>query len=104
MLELQDLFFAAIFAAMIWYWLKARELKELAYQAVKRHCEKVSVELLDDSLVLKSLSFSKNSLGRRQFQRKFQFEFSTTGEYRYTGIATLAGKHITDIELSTHQI
>lgn len=104
MLELQDLFIIAILCAFAGYWWKARERKEIALNAAKKHCDTMSVELLDESMVLKSISFVKTPHGRRLLQHRYQFEFSSTGEYRYTGEIKLYGNKVADINLSAHHI
>jgi hypothetical protein len=104
MLELSDLFIMALVVAAGWYWWKAGDLKNLTQQQVKQHCDKASLELLDESLVLTSLGLAKNRQGHWQFRRSYRFEFSSTGEYRYRGTVTVVGKQVTNIELATHHI
>lgn len=87
-----------------WYWLQARERKELALKAAARHCDELALKLLDDSVVLQSLRLQRNAAGRSCLVRHYRFDFTSTGEERYQGELILAGKQVVSIKLPPHRV
>ena len=86
------------------YWLDSIRAKEIATVRSREACKKVSLEFLDETVAIKKVRLRRNSLGRLNFYREYQFEFTSTGEYRYKGIVKLLGKHLLDIEMEPYQI
>lgn len=87
-----------------WAWWHGQGVKALAYSRVKRYCEKHDLQLLDDSLALKKARpvMSKQSLVC--LNRRFVFEFTTTGTYRYRGIIDMQGVEVVTISTDTHHV
>jgi len=85
------------------YWLGSIRAKELATTHSREACKKVSLEFLDETVSIKKVRLRRNSLGRLVFYREYQFEFTSTGEYRYKGIVKLLGKYLMDIEMEPYQ-
>lgn len=103
MLTLQHLFWITLFAAAGAWWWQARELKDIALQAARRHCQMVNVQLLDDSMVLMRTRVERADSGWR-LVRRYQFEFTSTGDERYRGDVQLEGRRVTRLELQPHRI
>jgi Protein of unknown function (DUF3301) len=87
-----------------WYWSSAKMAHELAYQAVKQHCQLLQLQMLDDYVALKSIRFKRNVQGHVQLFRRYHFEFSSTGNERYNGTITLAGRQTQNIHLDPYRI
>lgn len=104
MVELSDLFWLSFLVFGGWYWLSAREIKDVALQAVKAYCKEVDVELLDESVVLRGFWFKRNRQGRLKLWRSYIFEFSSTGDDRYKGKVILLGNNTESIQLETHRL
>lgn len=104
MLTLQHLFWLFLLAIACAWWWQARELKEQALHAVKRHCKALNLQLLDDSLVLFRLHPERHPRRGWYLARHYHFEFTSTGDERYTGEITLCGHQIGPIELDPHRI
>ena len=85
------------------YWLDSIRAKEIATQHSRAACKKIDLEFLDESVAIKKLRLRRNNLGRLAFYREYQFEFTSTGEYRYKGLTTLLGKQLLGIEMEPHQ-
>ena len=85
------------------YWLDSIRAKEIATARSRVACKKVSLEFVDETVSIKKVRLRRNSLGRLNFYRKYQFEFTSTGEYRYKGVVKLLGKHLLDIEMEPYQ-
>ncbi len=77
---------AVAFIAFL-FWQQRRQ-SELAYQAVKRHCEHLDLQVL-------SVSFFRYRFqlpdGRFRFHSVYQFEFSARGDDYYQGRMIMIG-------------
>lgn len=104
MVELSDLFWLSLLIFGGWYWLSAREIKDVALKAVKAYCEEVDVELLDESVVLRGFWFKRDSRGSMKLWRSYIFEFSSTGDDRYKGKVILLGNKTESVQLETHRL
>jgi hypothetical protein len=63
----------------------------------------MDVLLLDDAIYLRGLWVKRDDRGQLRVWRRFLFEFSTTGEERYTGRIIMLGQTITHMELEPHR-
>ncbi|RBP33292.1 uncharacterized protein DUF3301 [Marinobacter pelagius] len=93
--------FLAGFAA--WYWWRAKAIKDFVLQAARRYCKTMDVELLDDAVYLRGLWFKRDDQGRLRVWRRFLFDFTSTGEERYTGRVIMLGSTILNMELEPHR-
>ncbi len=103
-MSLRSLLLTALVIAAGWYWLQSRELKELALRRAARYCDDLGVSLLDQTVVLKSLGFGRNARGTMCLRRRYEFDFTSTGEQRYQGEIRLLGKQVEAISLQPHRI
>jgi hypothetical protein len=104
MYDLIDLviIFCLLLGMMLWW--QSRGAKEIAYQAVRRYCHKMDVELLDQAVYLRRFWFKRDETGSLKPWRSYYFEFSTDGHDRYYGRAVMLGSLIQKIELEPHRI
>lgn len=103
-IDLADVFWLFTGLAVLAYWWQAQGIKQRALQAVKAHCETMDVQLLDDSIVLRGFWCKKDHHGMLKIWRSYLFEFSSTGEQRYTGRIILLGSHIETVQLDPHRL
>jgi hypothetical protein len=101
-LSLEFLIWALLIASLIAFWWQSDKVKHLALQLVARHCQQQGLQLLDQTMVLKGLRPVRNSEGQLLLQRRYEFEFASTGSERYKGKIILAGSQIEELELATH--
>lgn len=87
----------------LYYWLDSIRAKENATSYAKQNCKKVLLEFLDDTVLIKKVRLRRNTQGQLLIYREYEFEFSSTGEYRYKGQVRLLGKHLIDVEMEPHQ-
>ena len=80
----------------IYYWWRSQQIKEKAYQKVLTECYRADVELLDGSIALIKQGPAKDLSGRLRWFRTYQFEFTSTREYRYQGWVKMAGFYVVD--------
>jgi len=102
-LALSDLFWMTGLGLVVLLWWRARGIKDAAYRATRRHCEQLDLQLLDESLVLHSLRIRRGGNGVPILQRSYRFEFSSTGDERYTGTTLLRGRRIVRIEIPPYR-
>ena len=93
--------FVACFA--IWYWWRAKAIKDYVLSAAKNHCQHMDVMLLDDAVYLRGLWFKRDRQGQLRVWRRFLFDFTTTGEERYLGRIIMLGQRVEHIELQAHR-
>lgn len=95
-LELTIIIIVAI--GLLWWW-RIHGQRDYALRCIKQHCEKLNLTLLDGYVALKAITFRRDGYGKLRFARIYSFEFTVTGEQRYTGTITLFGYHVGNIEL-----
>jgi hypothetical protein len=103
-MSLRSIFLTTLVFLGVVYWLRARDLKQLAFIEAAKHCKKLDLALLDDSVALISLKPSRNASGRIYLARTYQFDFTANGEDRYQGEIILAGRQVLHIKLPPHRI
>lgn len=99
-----DFCVALVLVTLFLYWLDSIRAKEIATGHARQACEKLGLEFLDDTVVIKKLRLRRNTLGRLGFYRRYQFEFSSSGERRYKGSVTLLGKHPVATEMEPYHV
>lgn len=103
-MSLRSIFLTALVFLGVVYWLRARDLKQLAFVEAKKYCNNLDLALLDDSVALIGLKPVRNSRGSIQLSRTYQFDFTANGEDRYQGEIILAGRQVLQIKLPPHRI
>jgi len=103
-MSLRSIFLTVLVFCVAWYWLRARELKDHILKYAARHCDELSLKLLDESVVLKELKPHKSSRGGLCIKRRYVFDFTSTGEDRYQGEIVIIGRQIEHITLETHRV
>lgn len=94
------LLLAVVFA---WFW-HGHGIRERALSAVRRHCAKEAVELLDDNVAFRRIGLEADARGTRRLARVYGFEFTVTGEQRHVGRIVMFGGRVGRIELAPHPI
>jgi hypothetical protein len=89
---------------LVFYWWHSGDFKDRAMRFTSRHCEHFNLQLLDQSMVIKGLWLEKNDSGALSVRRRYQFEFSSTGEQRYLGLLTMVGSKLKSIDTETYQL
>lgn len=104
MFELSDLLICVCVAAFLMLWWNAQGVKQTALSATRRHCKKMDVMLLDDSVALRGFWLKRDQSGKLHIWRSYNFEFSSTGHERYTGQIILLGLRVESIDLQPYRI
>lgn len=94
---------SALLIAAYLYWRSAQGVKEIALAATRRHCRLLDVQMLDDYIALNGCTLARDGEGRIRIKRRYQFEFSATGEDRYDGVCVMLGCRLVTIDLAAHR-
>ena len=89
---------------VVFYWWRSQQIKDQAYQECLKLCYKNDVELLDGALALSRQWLGKDKRQRWHWFRRYEFEFTSTREYRYRGWVQMAGFHLVDIHMEAFHI
>jgi hypothetical protein len=103
-MSIPDFIFLLFLSGSVFYWLDSIRAKELATKHALAACKKVLIEFLDDTVVIKKVRLRRDTKGQLAIYREYQFEFSSTGEFRYKGLVRLLGKYLVDVEMEPYQI
>lgn len=87
-----------VIIGVLWWW-HIHGQHDYALRCIKQHCAKLDITLLDGYVALKKITLKRDGYGKIRLARIYNFEFTVTGEQRYTGSITLFGYHIGSIEL-----
>ena len=104
MLSLSVLAWSTAIFALVALWWQSDKIKLRALQHVHQHCRQLKLQLLDQTMVLRGLWPVRDSLGSLRLRRRYEFEFSVTGEKRYHGTVILIGHTISSIDLDPHTL
>ncbi len=96
------LFMLLLFAVAGLLWLDALKARERALAVARAHCERRSVQLLDDTVALVRLRPAWRA-GRLQWRRHYGFEFADGGEFRRHGAVVLLGTEVEELEMEPHR-
>lgn len=93
----------AMLAGFFVFWWKTQGVRQFAYQAARRRCDELGLQLLDQSIMLHGIAFRRAPSGSLSVVRRFVFEFSTTGDQRYSGEVQMLGASVYRIEFEPHK-
>ena len=102
-MTLGTLFWLFVAGFLIWYWWRAKAIKDFVLHAARQYCKKMDVMLLDDAVYLRGLWFKRDDQGRVRVWRRFLFDFTSTGEERDAGRIIMLGQRIIHMELEPHR-
>lgn len=95
-----DLFLLLLLASLVIAWLKLSRLRELATAEARRQCERHGLQLLDETVGLRSIRLRRLD-GMRVLERCYAFEVSIDGDDREPGRLWLAHGRLTGVSLPT---
>lgn len=86
------------------YYYSGLRTRELAVAAAKSHCVTLQLQLLDQSVSLRSTRIRTDKNTLLAVQRDYEFEFTATGEERYSGKISMLNKTPQTIWLQPHRL
>jgi len=66
--------------------------------------EKYGVVLLDQSVILKKIRLRRSTRSGLAIERRYGFEFSSTGNQRYSGTLVFEGAYLRTIDMDAYQV
>ena len=99
-----ELLLIILLCLLLWFWWDSVGAKEIAVRKAKQLCQETEVLFLDDSVALYRLRFSRSRVGTILFQRRYEFEFCSDGEHRYSGYIEMLGKIIQRTHMDTYRV
>lgn len=100
MSRFNDLFLLLALLGVVALWLKLSRARELATDEARRQCERHGLQLLDETVGLRSLRLRQLD-GQRVVERSYSFEVSIDGNDREPGRLWLANGRLTGLSLPT---
>jgi len=77
-----------------WLWLDSLKAREAAIFTAREACRADGLLLLDDTVAISSVRFTRDDDGRVRLQRAYTFEYSDTGNNRLPGSVVLIGRRV----------
>ena len=93
-MEILELMVLGLMGAGIWLWLDSLKTREIGVRAAQQACTEEGLQLLDDTVVIRSLRPVRDDDGQLRLRRVYAFEYSDTGDNRRPGSVTLLGHHV----------
>src|SRR5579863_4167837 len=90
-------------AAGFLFWNDSLQARDRMLQTCARLCRELKLQFLDETVVLTHTRLARSARGWPEFIRIYSFEFSGTGQDRWTGRATLAGRRVLSVQLDHPQ-
>jgi len=87
-----------------YYWWNSWKFKGRALSLALEYCVQLNLQLLDQSMVIRGIWPELNAIGSQVLRRTYQFEFTSTGEHRYSGLIILSGMNLKSIDLEAYKI
>ncbi len=84
-------------AAAVLLWVDSLRAREHALGAGRRACERLGVQLLDETVAFARLRLGRDDEGRLKPLRTYTFEFSDTGHNRRRGAIVMLGAELSDL-------
>lgn len=103
-IDLNALFWLTLMGLVILHWWQSQQVKEIALSYTRAHCKELDLQFLDDSISLRGLWLKRDEQGRIRFWRSYNFEFSSTGDERYTGKVVTLGSQVIALHLQPHRM
>jgi hypothetical protein len=99
-----NLIWLILAGSLLLYWWHSGSYKGRARALVLAHCQPLDLQLLDQSMVIQGVWPIRNTRGGLALRRKYQFEFTSTGEQRYQGLVVLQGMHLQSIQTEVYKV
>lgn len=84
---------------LAWLWFDSLKAREIGIQAARLACASEGVQLLDETVAVRSLRPERDDHGRLLLRRVYAFEYSDTGDNRRPGSVVLLGYRVVVINV-----
>lgn len=90
--------FLALAAFLVWFWQHNLAIRELAIRRSRKVCEELNLQFLDQTVALASLKPYFHN-GVPGWRRRYNFEFSISGNDRNKGYIIMSGATVSRLNL-----
>ncbi len=97
-----ELLALAVGGSLVWFWIDTIRARETALGAAAEACRADNLQLLDETVAVRSLRVARDSVGRLRWRREYRFEFSDNGDNRRSGTLVLLGDEVELLELQAN--
>ena len=98
MSDLSNLLLLVVLGAIVGLWLKLSVARERAVREARQQCQLYGLQLLDETVGLRSLRLRRAN-GLRRVERCYGFEVSVEGHDRQPGRLWMIGTAVTSVSL-----
>lgn len=98
-MTLSEILIFGLLAGLIWLWFDSTAAREAGIAAVRKICRTDGLQLLDETIAIRSLKLKRNEGGRLGLYRIYEFEYSDTGDNRRRGSVHVLGRKPTIINV-----
>ena len=85
--------------ALAWLWFDSTRACEAGILAAKTACQSEELQLLDETVSLRTLRPERGEGGRLTLRRVYEFEYSDTGDNRRRGSVVLLGHEVVVVNI-----
>lgn len=103
MSQVSDLIALLALAAVAGAWLKFTHARERAVDEARRQCARHGLQLLDETVGLRSVRWRRRAGGRRRLELGYAFEVSAHGDDRLDGRLWMHGERLAGLSLPSVQ-
>lgn len=96
-----EIFALLILIGAAWFWHDTIRAREVGMKAVRLACQRAGVQLLDDTVALRTIRPARNDDGRLTLRRVYEFEFSGSGFDRQPGAVVLLGREVEMLDVAS---
>ena len=90
-MTLAELLVVLLLGALVWFWVDSLKARE-------------AVQFLDETVVGRGLRLARDERGHVVLRRAFEFEYSVSGDDRYTGSVVLEGREVVLVDVTAHRL
>lgn len=98
-----EIFLLILLCALGWFWLDSIKVRELGVRSARDTCRREGVQLLDDTVAIRSVSLARDDRGHVALRRVYDFEYSGSGDDRFRGSVMLLGREVVLLDVGRHR-
>lgn len=87
--------------AVLWFWNDTLKARENMLHRCRVLLRDMDMQLLDQTVAIHRFGWRRNASERLVIYRTYHFEFSTNGQDRWLGRATLLGRTLDTLQIDT---
>jgi hypothetical protein len=92
-----------VLCLIAWFWLESIKVREIGIDAARSSCVREGVQLLDDTVAIRSLRFARDDNGHLRLRRVYDFEYSGSGYDRQRGSVVMLGRDVVLLDVGVRR-